>query len=135
MCVNAAMNLFGLLFELQNQTTQQLDWTAFIYGSLAGAAPWFCIFAYLIAASASNNSIPGFVWGILVSYIIMFITFPANMILQYLRRGWWGDEYWGYSHGGYYFGEKVYQILSLVAKTLLLWLVVGGANQPNSYSK
>jgi len=36
--------------------------------------------------------------------------------------------------GGYYVGEKAYQTLSLVAKSLLLWLVVGGVNQPNSYS-
>lgn len=56
------------------------------------------------------------------------------MILQYKRVGWWSDKYWGYQKGGYYFGEIGYQILSLVAKTLLLWLVFGGTNQPNSYS-
>jgi Heliorhodopsin len=33
-------------------------------------------------------------------------------------------------NGGYYFGEKVYQILSLVAKTLLIWWIVAGTAQP-----
>ena len=52
------------------------------------------------------------------------------MILQYKRIGKWADK--DYPGSGYLFGEKVYQVLSLVAKSLLLWLVVGGANQPSS---
>ena len=34
--INAMMNLFGLLMELHNQTTQKTDWTSFIFGSIAG---------------------------------------------------------------------------------------------------
>ena len=127
------MNIFGLIFELHNQTTELLDWPGFIGGCFAGSVPWFCIFAYLIASASS--SMPGFVWAILVAYLVMFFTFPANMLLQYMRVSWWSDDYWKFAPGGYYFGEKVYQILSLVAKSLLLWLVVGGTNQPNNYTE
>ena len=34
------------------------------------------------------------------------------------------------NNGGYYFGEKVYQVLSLVAKTFLVWFVVTGTYRP-----
>ena len=43
------------------------------------------------------------------------------MILQYRRVGKWAD---------YVYGERVYIILSLVAKSLLAWLVLFGAMQP-----
>jgi len=33
------------------------------------------------------------------------------------------------NNGGYYLGEKVYQILSLTAKSVLIWLIVYGANK------
>ena len=33
------------------------------------------------------------------------------------------------------FGERMYQVQSLVSKSLLLWLVVGGSNQPSAYTK
>ena len=43
------------------------------------------------------------------------------MILQYKKVGKWKD---------YLYGEKVYIILSLVAKTLLAWFVLAGIMQP-----
>jgi len=133
MSVNACMNFFGLIMEIHNQTTPAIDWTSFFFGCFAGATPWAVIFAYMGGGGTSN--IPGFVWGILVVYIVLFNTFPINMILQYLKVGKWSDETWGYRMGGYYYGEKVYQILSLVAKSFLVWLVVGGTNQPNAFIK
>ena len=66
--------------------------------------------------------------------------YPHVTAGQYARIGWFKDEYWGkrgvnFAGSGYYFGEKTYQIQSLVSKTLLLWLVVGGSNQPNELSQ
>jgi hypothetical protein len=52
---------------------------------------------------------------------VAFNTFPINMILQYKRVGKWAD---------YVHGERGYIILSLVAKSLLAWLVLFGAMQP-----
>lgn len=71
----------------------------------------------------------------LTLFVTACLCSPVNMVLQYLQFGWWNDRAHGYEGGGYLFGERMYQIQSLVSKSLLLWLVVGGANQPNSYAK
>jgi len=136
MAVNACMCLFGLLMETMNvgKTSAELDWTPFIYGCFAGAVPWAVIFAYLGGAGKDFDP-PEFVWVILIFYIIFFNCFAINMFLQYKEIGWWSDKYWGWKLGGYYFGEKVYQILSLFSKSMLLWLVFGGSNQPNKMTE
>lgn len=41
--VNAAMNLFGIMMELHNQTTERTNWTSFIFGCIAGIIPWIVI--------------------------------------------------------------------------------------------
>ena len=129
--VNACMIWFGWLMETSNigRKPSQIDWDPFIFGAFAGAVEWAVVFAY---ASSGSRDIPGFVWGILAAYVIMFQTFPINMGLQYSRISYWSDRYWGFQGGGYYLGEVVYCFLSLIAKTLLLWLVVGGGNQPSN---
>lgn len=136
MGINACMNLFGLLMETMNtgRKAAELDWTPFGYGIFAAIFPWACIFAYIGGGQTSDSKVPGFVWGILAAYIFFFQTFAVNMVLQYKRIGRWSDAAAGYLGGGYIFGEKVYQILSLVAKSMLLWLVVGGSNQPNEFT-
>ena len=54
---------------------------------------------------------------IFVSLAAFFNIFPINMILQYKKVGKWKD---------YPYGERVYVILSLVAKSLLAWQVFAG---------
>ena len=105
----------------------------FWFGCFAGAVPWAIVFSYL-AGNGGAAQIPGFVWALLVVYAAFFNTFPLNMYLQYRRQGLFSDKRWGFSGGGYYFGERMYQVQSLVSKSLLLWLVVGGSNQPNAYT-
>jgi hypothetical protein len=116
--LNAMMILFGWMMELHNQTTEKTDWTAFYFGCLAGAVPWVIIWLYFISAAADPTSkMPGFVYGIMVSLFIFFNIFAVNMVLQYKKVGPWKD---------YLFGEKVYIILSLAAKSLLAWQVFFG---------
>jgi Heliorhodopsin len=116
--LNAMMILFGWMMELHNQTTQKTDWTAFYFGCIAGAVPWVIIWLYFIsAASDPTSKVPGFVYGIMVSLFIFFNIFAVNMVLQYKKVGPWKD---------YLFGEKVYIILSLAAKSLLAWQVFFG---------
>ncbi len=120
--VNAAMNLFGLLMEELNQYTQKVHWGAFVWGSIAGIAPWIVIVLHTLGNGGDVAAeTPWFVWAILGSYFFFFNTFPVNMILQYKKVGAWKD---------YLFGEKTYITLSLVAKTVLAWLVFAGAMQP-----
>ncbi len=106
---NAAMILFGLLME-RHQSPGEADWTAFWFGSIVGAVPWIAIGIYLIGA----ETVPGFVYGIFVSLLVLFFSFALNMFLQYRRVGPWSD---------YVFGERAYIVLSLTAKSALAWQV------------
>jgi hypothetical protein len=115
--VNAAMILFGWMMELHNQTTARTNWTAYWFGCLAAAVPWVAIAIYLIGAQDP----PGFVYAIFVSLFVFFNVFAVNMWLQYRRIGRWRD---------YLFGERVYMLLSLFAKSALAWQVYGGTLQP-----
>lgn len=116
------MNLFGLMMELHNQTTEKTDWTAFIYGCIAGIIPWIVIFLYLGGAAQSvGTEIPGFVYIIIASIFIFFNIFALNMWLQYRGIGRWKN---------YLFGERAYIILSLVAKSALAWQIWSGQLQP-----
>ncbi|MDD3995456.1 MAG: heliorhodopsin HeR [Tenericutes bacterium] len=120
--VNASMNLFGLVMEQLNvgQDKKKVNWEPFIWGSIAGLAPWIVILIYMFG-NGNLDMVPWFVWAIVATYFVTFNTFPINMILQYKKTGKWKD---------YLYGERVYIILSLVAKTALAWLVLFGAMQP-----
>jgi hypothetical protein len=122
---NAAMNLFGLDMELLNQgetkVGKKVNWLPFIFGTIIGLAPWLAI-AFYIGVNPNLDAVPVFVWAILATYFIAFNTFPINMLLQYLGVGKFKD---------YLHGERGYIVLSLVAKTILTWLVLFGAFQPS----
>ena len=70
--LNASMNLFGIMMELHNQRTNRTDWTAFIYGCIAGIVPWIVITLYFVGAVNSGEAKPpAFVYAIVpipVSY-------------------------------------------------------------------
>ena len=115
--LNATMILFGWLMELHNQTTQRTNWTAFWFGCFAGAVPWIAVAVYLTGAADP----PGFVYGIFASLFLFFNVFAVNMLLQYRRLGRWRDHL---------YGERVYMLLSLFAKSALAWQVFAGTLQP-----
>jgi len=119
--VNAAMILFGWLMELHNQSTQRTDWTSFWFGVFAGAVPWICITISLIGAGGPEGGPPGFVYGIFFSLFVFFNVFAVNMVLQYRKVGRWAD---------YLYGERVYILLSLFAKSALAWQVFAGTLRP-----
>ncbi len=102
------------------QDKKKVNWEPFIWGSIAGLAPWIVILIYMFG-NGNLDMVPWFVWAIVATYFVTFNTFPINMILQYKKTGKWKD---------YLYGERVYIILSLVAKTALAWLVLFGAMQP-----
>ena len=114
---NAAMILFGLVMERVNRPGRPVDWRPFVYGSIVGAVPWIAIGVQLGHAEAEAD-VPGFVIAIFVSLFVLFFSFAVNMALQYLRVGPWRD---------YLFGERMYLVLSLVAKSVLAWQVFAGA--------
>lgn len=127
---NAAMNLFGWSMEAANEGRlargERIDWKHFIFGCVAGLAPWIAIFSILWAFSMQDGlpadaSIPAFVYVIIGTLFVSFNIFAITMVLQYRQVGRWRD---------YLTGEKTYMILSLVAKTLLAWQVWSGTLRP-----
>ncbi len=116
--LTAMMIFWGLMMEVHNQRTDRVNWTAFGFGSLAGIVPWIVIGLYLVApASRSIGDVPTFVYGIYISLFLWYNCFALNMFLQYKRIGPWKD---------YLFGERMYIILSLTAKSALAWQVFAG---------
>jgi len=118
----AVMNLMGLMMELHNQKTEKTNWTSYTIGCIAGIVPWIVIFISLLGGiSTSGESVPDFVIWIFITIAIFFNLFAVNMFLQYKKIGKWRD---------YLYGEKVYIILSLVAKSALAWQVFAGTLRP-----
>jgi Heliorhodopsin len=120
--INAMMNLFGIMMEYHNQYTQKTNWTSFVYGSIAGIIPWTVIVLYFVGSLAGEGGKPpAFVYAIIPTLFVFFNIFAVNMVLQYKKVGPWKD---------YLFGERVYIILSLAAKTVLAWIIFAGTLAP-----
>ncbi|MEF8894510.1 MAG: heliorhodopsin HeR [Halodesulfurarchaeum sp.] len=119
----AVMNLAGLLMEQRNESTNQTDWTPYWVGVIAGLVPWITIaITFVGSVTASGGEFPQFVIYIYISIFVFFNLFALNMALQYLEVSRWKD---------YLFGEKMYILLSLVAKSALAWQVYFGTlNSP-----
>lgn len=107
--VNAAMIWFGWLMETRNDAGEGVDWSPFVFGSIAGAVPWIGIAVYLFGA---GSAVPNFVYGIFATIFVAFNCFAVVQYLQYRAKGRWAD---------YLHGERAYIVLSLVAKSLLAW--------------
>jgi hypothetical protein len=119
--LNAMMILFGWMMELHNQSTSKVNWTSYIFGCIAGIIPWIIIACYLGFAGEGDMKAPSFVYWIFFSMFVFFNSFAVNMVLQYKKVGKWKE---------YTYGEKMYIIMSLVAKSLLAWQVFAGTLRP-----
>ncbi|MEI7622226.1 MAG: heliorhodopsin HeR [Actinomycetes bacterium] len=125
--VNAAMILFGLVMEQVNRNRDSVNWWPFIFGCIAGIVPWIAITIGLVSAATDNtiidgvpanaDGVPPFVYGIVISLFLLFNCFALNQWLQYRGKGKFTD---------YLYGEKVYLVLSLVAKSALAWQIFAG---------
>jgi len=77
---------------------------------------------YFVGAVTSGDAKPpAFVYAIVPTLFVFFNIFAINMVLQYKKVGPWKD---------YLFGERVYIILSLLAKSVLCWLIWTGTLAP-----
>lgn len=115
---NVSMILFGWLMERQNGPDGPVDWYPFVFGCIAGPVPWIVIVVYFQGALGNaDEAVPAWVWGIMFSVFALFNCFAINQFLQYKRVGKWRR---------YVVGEGTYIVLSLVAKTALMWQVYFG---------
>jgi hypothetical protein len=115
--VNAAMIFFGMTMEIFNREGDRVNWTPFLFGCVAGIVPWIVIAFQFIGTETrlpEGQSVPGFVYGIVISLFLLFNSFAVNMALQYRKIGPWRN---------YVFGESAYVLLSLIAKTALAWQI------------
>lgn len=119
--VNASMLLFGLLMEHYEEPGSP-NWMAFIFGCITGIVPWIALGVYLWSPGSAQEP-PGFVYAIFATMFVLFNSFAVNMVLQYKKVGPWRD---------YLFGERTYVLLSLVAKSLLAWLVFANTLAPGA---
>lgn len=120
--LTAVMNMAGLAMEIYNEGKARVNWLAYVIGCIAGVTPWIAFAVYAIGASLyGDGQVPAFVYWIYGSMFVCFSSFAVNMLMQYRRNGRWAD---------YIFGEQVYMILSLVAKTVLAWQVFAGLLRP-----
>ncbi|WP_394249209.1 heliorhodopsin HeR [Arthrobacter pityocampae] len=119
--INATMIGFGALQEKYERPGSG-NLLPFVLGSLAGIVPWIAILIYFLSlGSTSAAEPPGFVYGIIISLFLFFNVFAINQLLQYRQVGPWRD---------YLYGERVYIVLSFVAKSALAWQVFAGAIIP-----
>ena len=116
--VNVSMILFGWLQE-KYTTPGNGDLLPFWFGCIAGIIPWAAVVINLLHPNGpSEAKAPGFVIGIVISLFIMFNCFAIVQWKQYKAQGKWAN---------YLYGERIYIVLSLVAKSLLAWQVFAGA--------
>jgi len=116
--VNVCMILFGWLQE-KYTTPGDGDLLPFFFGCLAGSIPWIATAINLASPKGPTDATPpGFVYGIVVSLFILFNCFAIVQWKQYKARGKWAN---------YLHGERIYIVLSLVAKSVLAWQVFSGA--------
>jgi hypothetical protein len=112
---NVGMILFGWLQEAMNPPGGPARTVLpFWFGTLVGLTPWIAITVNI----AGSETVPGFVYGIFISLALFFGSFGVNQWLQYRRVGPWAE---------YAFGEKVYLVLSLAAKSALAWQIFAGS--------
>ncbi len=117
----SVMNLMGLVMEVHNQTTTKTNWLSYFIGCWAGIIPWAVVAFYMWLGAHEGSRAPTFVYWIFVSIFVFFGCFAVNMVLQYKKIGPWKN---------YLYGERMYIILSLVAKSLLAWQVFAGTLRP-----
>jgi hypothetical protein len=115
------MGLLGLGMELYNQGAKTINWLAYIVGCIAGIVPWIVFTIYIIGSHIYGGSVPAFLYWIYATLFIFFVGFTVNTFLQYRKIGRWAD---------YLYGERVYMILSLVAKAFLAWQIFAGSLRP-----
>lgn len=71
----------------------------FWFGTIAGVTPWVAIWVNVLGSA----TVPGFVYGIVVTQLLLFFSFGLNQWLQYREVGKWT---------AYAFGEKGYLVLT-----------------------
>lgn len=105
--------------ETQQETINMYVWIAHIAGWICILGSWIPIFAsFLVSNSQSETKAPEFVYAIVISMFIMFNLFGFNQLFE--LSGFYSHEQ----------AEVTYIMLSLIAKTLLGWMIFANVLAP-----
>lgn len=127
LCVlNILMNVTGQVAESLDHTAKESEGTAAVKTSsnlvvLLGWSLWLVIWGMLTAqfaavVSEGADRVPAFVWVAFSGMVTLFSGFGVVHLYKHLNPG-----------ASYAKVEGAYIVLSFVAKTLLIWLLLGGA--------
>lgn len=108
--INACMNLFGDQHEAINsgKAPKDVNWTSFIYGGMCGSVTWIMLWSG-IYNDDNKSDYPVIAWFYIVTYQLLFFSFPIVMYNQYKQNGKFNNAlYPDLKNGGYLHGERVY---------------------------
>jgi len=118
--VTALASLYGLVIDMRGMSAGRLHWPDRLAAGIAALVPWAVIAAYLLGGCV-YGAVPGYAWWIAGTMFVSSAGFAVNFYLQHCKRGKWTN---------YLYGERVFMILSLVAKTALAWQIFAGSLHP-----
>lgn len=129
------MMVFGYLMEVQNPrqkvSTDGVTWFSHIIGWIPFTGIWGTIIYYFVesvyAVRQNNLDIPNEVYAIVVILALFYGSFGCVQIGLYLKLSKDNRKNETY----YMRSEYAYIVLSLVSKTILAWLVIGGSFRSN----
>lgn len=90
-------------------------------GNLAGLVPWLAVAVYVFGANLYGGSVPGYMYGIFASILVLSAGLLAVRWLQLRAKGRWAEPL---------FAEKVYMVLGFATKTALAWQIFAGVLKP-----
>lgn len=123
----------SFMFQKNNVKKERVVWWPFIVGFINFLIVWLIIFLYFfytLAKSQFITDIPWFVWTIDIGLFFQFLLFGLVMLFHFLARSYHMQNMsipWllqPFKLRFYY--EIMYQILSLISKTFLVWFLFGG---------
>lgn len=116
LCV--CMIAFGGLSEYVFKFGEGLAKICFWLGALVSAVVWVIIFNHYYSLLKLDYQTPGYLAALIISTFVLFNIFAVNMYLKLNEYGPWKN---------YYFVESMFILLSLTAKSALIWQVYVGA--------
>lgn len=114
-------NLCWLAVDLRGAQAGKPAWLTFTSGVVAGALPWIFVAIYLVSAPVFHGNVPGFVWWLFATILVLSIGFLLLAVSRLRGKGRWA---------GMLPNERAYLVLSFVTSTALAWQIFAGALRP-----
>ncbi|HKR82147.1 MAG TPA: heliorhodopsin HeR [Candidatus Saccharimonadales bacterium] len=122
MVLSAVLHGLASFIELRNKGKKATDWATGRWAILAGLMPFIVFIVYAVSTSIYGGThLLAYVYGLFGTLVLTFAGLGANYFLQRQGKGRWAD---------YLFGERVYTIINVTAKTALAWQIFAGLLHP-----